>query len=373
MGLVLGTARQIAVVVALTGLMSCERRQPVVIGFAFGRQYPGVLDVVHAAFAQQPGAPEPEIIDAARLIVTIGPPAQVTLASRFVAIPGLVGVVGHGDSRGSLAAAPVYHEARIPLLVPTATSRRLHTASPWVFMMAPDDSVEADFIAAFAVRSLHARTAVVFYDNDDYGIGLRDGLRGAFAARGVQSIAEEPLATPCGPPEMSEASILRATPRAHPPDLVVIAGRTRDAACVARRVTARVTGIRVIGTDGVEPDSAFYDRLGAAAPTFYLVAFWYPGAPGAASEDFARRFGQLVARPPHASEAMLFDAVLLLARATREAGPRHEAVRRYLSELGRTRPAYEGVTGAVAFGPAARRPLYMLRVGARDQQPVVAP
>ena len=370
MALVLG--RLLAAVV-VAGTVGCERRHPVVIGFAFGGEHPGVLDVVHAEFALRPGEREPEILSATGFIAETGAPGQVRVATRFAAIPGLVGVVGHADSRGTLVAVPVYHEAHIPVLVPTATSRRLRAVSPWVFTLAPDDSAEAEFIADFAVRSLRTHAAAVFYDNDDYGIGLRNALRTAFAGRGVRLIAEEPIAGACGPPEIGEGSILLATPRARPPDLVVIAGRTRDAACIARRLVARVTGIRVIGADGVEPDTAFYDRLGSATPTFYFVAFWYPGAPGTASADFARRFERLVARPPHASEALLFDAVMLLALASREAGTRHEAVRRYLSELGGTRPAYHGVTGSVSFGPSARRPLYMLQAGARGQQPVMVP
>ncbi|HKC38866.1 MAG TPA: ABC transporter substrate-binding protein [Gemmatimonadales bacterium] len=369
MGFLLG--RLFAVVAVLAGAAGCGQRDAAVIGFAFGEEHPGVLDVVHHEFIGRPAEREPRVVTATGLIGTGGAPGQITIASRFAATPGLIGVVGHGDSRGSLAAAPVYQEAHIPLLVPTGTSRRLRTVSPWVFMMAPDDSAEAEFIAAFAVGTLRTRTAAVFYDNDEYGIGLRDALRGALGTRGVQAIVEEPIALPCGVPETAEGSILRATPRARPPDLIVIAGRTGDAACIARRVTTRVAAIRVICADGVEPDSAFYDLLGNAPGRRYVVAFWYPGAPGAASARFARSFEQLVGRPAHASQALVFDGLLLLAQAARVAGTRRDAVRRYLTELGVTRPAYDGVTGAVTFGSAARRPLYMLRIGTRSEPLVV--
>jgi len=215
MGFVLG--RLFAVVAVLAGAAGCGQRDAVVIGFAFGEEHPGVLDVVHHEFTERPAEREPRIVTASGLISAGGAPAQITLASRFVATPGLIGVVGHGDSRGSLAAAPVYQEAHIPLLVPTGTSRRLRTVSPWVFMMAPDDSAEAEFIAAFAVGTLRTHAVAVFYENDDYGIGLRDGLRRSLGVRGVQVIAEEPIAVPCGLPETAEGSILRATPRARPP------------------------------------------------------------------------------------------------------------------------------------------------------------
>jgi len=77
--------------------------------------------------------------------------------------------------------------------------------------------------------------------------------------------------------------------------------------------------------------------------------------------------------PPHPSQALAFDAVMLLARAVHDAGPRPDAVRRYLTELGRSLPEYAGVTGPISFGPSAHRPLYMLRFGAHGFPPVPVP
>jgi len=352
--------RLLTVVAVLAGAAGCERRHPVVIGVAFGEGRPGVLDVVQdelrrrypdGSLAVRPPSAEP---------AEEGAPGAVTLATRLTKLPGLVGVVGHADSRGSLFAAPVYDEAHIPLVVPTATSRRLRTVSPWVFMMSPDDSLEANFIAAFARESLHTRGFAIFYESDEYGIGLRDGLRSAFAALGLGPRVEEPIALPCGSPEAAEASILRAT--ASPIDLVVIAGRTRDAACLGRRLSERVRSIRIIGGDAVEYDSTFDRRFGSSPAPFYAVAVWHAGVTDSASVDFARAFRRIVGATPQASHALVFDAVMMLAEATHAVGTRPEAVRRYLADLGARRPPYHGVTGAVAFGSTARRPLYMLRI-----------
>jgi branched-chain amino acid transport system substrate-binding protein len=358
MGSVLG--RLLTVVAVLAGAASCERRHPAVIGVAFGEGTPGVVEVVQDQLRRRYTDGSPTVRPPSQEPAEEGAPGAVTLATRLTRVPGLVGVVGHADSRGSLFAAPVYDEAHIPLVVPTSTSRRLRTVSPWVFMMSPDDSLEADFIAAFARESLHTRSFAIFYDSDEYGIGLRDGLRTAFAALGLGPRVEEPIALPCGSPETAEASILRATAR--PIDLVVIAGRTRDAACLGRRLSERVRGLRIIGGDAVEFDSMFERRFGSARAPFYAVAVWHAGVTDSASVDFARAYRGIVGTSPHSSEALVFDAVMLLAEATRAVGTRPAAVRRYLAELGGRRPPYQGVTGAVAFGSGAPRPLYMLRI-----------
>ena len=369
MGIVLG--RLFAVVAVVAGAVSCERRHPAIIGVAFGDDHPGVLDVVQDELRRRYASVAPRLVTSAPQPTVTGAPGAVTVATYLTQLPGIAAVVGHADSRGTLFAAPIYGEARIPLLAPTATSRRLRAVNPWVFMMAPDDSVEAEFIAEFAVRTLGAHAVAVFYDNDEYGIGLRDGLRDALAARGLRPIAEEPIATPCGPLEIAEASIVRAAPAHYLPDLAVIAGRTRDAACLGRRMSERVRDIRIIAADGVEEDSTFSPRFGTATAPFYVVAAWHEGLHDSASVAFERDFQRITGTSPHASQALVYDAVLLLAQATRDAGGRPDAVRRYLTELGHSRPAYNGLTGAVSFGPSARRPLYMLRVGTPGSQPAV--
>lgn len=370
MGLVLG--RLLAVVAVVVSASSCERHQPVVIGFAFGTATPSELDLVRPGGRDSVSGATPKLVDAAGMIVEPGPPGQVTMASRFVAMPGIVAVVGHGDSRSTLAAAPVYDEAHVPLLVPTATSRRLRTVSPWVFMLAPDDSAEAAFITRFVVESLRARTAAVFYENDEYGIGLRDFLRTALAARHARVTAEEPIGSFCEAEREgggADASLVRATPRDRPPGVVIIAGRNLQAACIGQRVHERLAGTPIVAGDGVEPDSSFLAAIDDAARDFFVVAFWHPGAPGSRSEAFAHRFEAAMGRPPRPSSALVFDAMSLIEAAVKEVGAGHEAVRRYLTELGRSRPSYQGVTGTIAFGDV-QRPLYMLRVAGPAGTPV---
>jgi hypothetical protein len=61
-----------------------------------------------------------------------------------------------------------------------------------------------------------------------------------------------------------------------------------------------------------------------------------------------------VGRLPTPAEAMLYDAVMLVATAAREAGPESGAIRDYLMSLGRGREPYQGVTGLIAPGAPSR-------------------
>jgi branched-chain amino acid transport system substrate-binding protein len=360
---------------ALAGALCACDRHPPVIGFAYSRPTPNAADVAREALARRANGRGLEI-RIERDSRASGPSLDVEMATRLVAIPGMAGVVGHQDSRGSLLAAPIYAEARIPLVIPTGTSRLLQTASPWVFTLAPDDSAEGSFIAEFAVGPLGARTIAILYDNDEYGRGLRDGVRAALTQRGRRLSGEAPIGAVCAPTGATlggEASIALVTPPRAPPDVVVIAGRTRDAACIGRQVAARAPGVQLIAGDGVEIDSAFVRELGGAADSVYVVAFWYAALPHPGLDAFVAAHRRIVGRAPTASEAMQFDALLLLAQAIRDVGANPAAVRNYLADLGASRPPYPGVTGPISFAPGRQRPLFMLRLRQGVTIPAVLP
>ncbi|HMG19475.1 MAG TPA: ABC transporter substrate-binding protein, partial [Gemmatimonadales bacterium] len=322
---------------------------------------PSVIDVVHEELARWPGGAPAELRGPSSYLGTHAE-REVDGAAQLTALTGVVAVVGHQDSRSTLLAAPVYDEARIPLVVPTATSRAIGTASPWIFPLAPNDSQEGAFIAAFATRALGAQAVALLYDNDEYGRGLRDGLRAALAAAGRRLTAEAPIGTVCESGGASDASLALIAPRRNPPDVVVIASRPRDAGCIVHQIGTRHPGIRFIAGDAVEIRDSVLAAMGPAAVSTYFVAFWHPGLTDAPSATFTAAYQRIVGTAPTPGAAMQYDAIMLLMQAQREVGPRPKAIQAYLTQLAQSRPAYQGVTGPIAFGAGRERPLYMLRI-----------
>jgi branched-chain amino acid transport system substrate-binding protein len=328
-----------------------------------------VIDVVREEAGRWPGGAPAEIRGPSSYLGTYAE-REVDGAAQIVALPGVVAVVGHEDSRNTLLAAPVYDEARIPLVVPTATSRTIAAASPWIFPLAPNDSQEGAFIAEFATRGLGARTIALLYDNDEYGRGLRDGLRAALITVGLQITAEASIGSVCEPG--GDASLALVAPGRHPPDVLVIAGRQVAAGCIVRQLSSRLPTLRFITGDAVEIGDTVLAAMGVAAQSTYFVAFWHPGLTDERSAAFTTAFHRIVGTVPTPGAAMHYDALMLVMQALRDVGPGPKAIQTYLTQLGKTRPAYQGVTGPITFGPERRRPLYMLRVraGAAVEVPV---
>ena len=340
---------------------ACHRAAPsvVAIGYAFPER---PFDVVPLA---------EQVIEAANtpsLTIHIvrdttheedAPDVEVKRAERLVGIPGMVGVVGHSSSRGSLAAAPVYNEARIVQLTPTSTSRMLWSAGPWTLNLAPNDSVQGALIGRFVAERLRARLVTLFFVNDEYGLDLRDGIAAELERRGVRIGDRVSMDLGSDFPTLVRASLARSTP-----DVVVVAGRQLETGTIARLLREYGVPRAVVAGDGALSHPELLQWAGPAADSIYAVALGTADDPDPRSRAFVEEYRRVIGRAPQSFDAMTYDALLLLATAIRAAGPTPSAVRQYLQDLGRGRPPYPGVTGPITFTPSAQQRLMMMHLQA---------
>lgn len=333
---------------ALLGLVlgACTEPGPATIGYVLPVSWGSELVAVaqDAVDSLWPEGPAPVRVVTVETVTGGAAEREIALAEELLRREDPVAVVGHGGSRESLLAAPVYNEAGVLQVVPTGTSRRFRDAGPWTFALAPDDSLEAEFIAAEAIRRWGPASVTIFYVNDAYGVGLAMSVRDAFGRRGVTITDALPVNEQGDVAALTLASLRRSRP-----DLVVAATRPEATGRLARAVHAFDPGLQVIAGDGAFIFPRLLDSVGPAAPQVAVVGFWDPTATDSASQAFVARFRRVAGRRPHASAAMAFDALMLLARAVDEVGARPRAIRGYLQSLGAERAAYVGVTGPISF------------------------
>ncbi|MBX3133490.1 MAG: ABC transporter substrate-binding protein [Gemmatimonadaceae bacterium] len=296
--------------------------------------------------------------------------AEVRRASLIAADSEVLAVIGPGGSREALQVAPIYAEAGVAMIVPTGTSRLLAGAGDHVLRLAPDDSVQGEFIAAFADTALGAKSLAVFHVPDEYGIGLAAGTASTAAARGLQILVRTPIALvrACGDRGDGDAYYARLATdlaRRGRPDAVVLAMRTVEAGCLATALRARWPGIVLIAGDGVYLDTPLFNSAGTAVDGMYLVAFWHPEIPSARAREFAVEYRRVTGREPRHGDAVFVDGALLVAQAIRGGARSRPALLRALRETGTRRPAFEGYSGTISFASDARRPLWMTRIVGR--------
>lgn len=320
---------------------------PPTVGFGLSPSIVPSLRVAQEILSENP-LPRPVAWDVpAEDIDTETADGAVSRALEMVENPGLVAVVGHAGSRGTLSAAPIYQEAGVPLLAPSATSDAMGELGPGVFRIVPGNRQEGAFMARFALEEMDARSGLVFYVPDEYGTSLRDGIREAFQAGNGRILDEVPVG------EYLESDVQALVTQGlsrGTPDVIFLAVRSNEVVQVMTHLWARLPDVPALAGDGANEDAQVLAGLPESHwPLYHRVKFWHRSLDEDPSRDFLARFRRLNGAEPTDAEAMQYQALDLLLAAFREVGTDPGAVGRYLESLGRDRPPHPGLTGPVDF------------------------
>ncbi len=257
--------------------------------------------------------------------------------------PTVVAVIGHLTSGTTLAAADIYNAGSDPVVAisPSASNPDLSGIGPYTFRVCATDLAHGGTLARFAFERLGVQAAAVLYLNDDYGRGILATFSEEFQRLGGTIVEEDPLLASTDPGAYLDRIQQGGRARA-----LMVAGDRATGEAVLRAARARGMALPIIGGDGL---TGIQDE-GAASGGIYISSNYLPERPGERNNAFLRAYaaasgGEL---PDHRG-AGAYDAVHLLADAIRAGGTRRAAIRDLLSQVGRARPAFEGVTGRIAF------------------------
>lgn len=271
------------------------------------------------------------------------PEVAVAAARLLYADARVVAVIGHLTSAAMLAAAPIYGGGRQPLAVisPSASAASVSDAGPYVFRACPTDVAHGTQLAGFAYRRLGARAAAILYQNDEYGRGIRQTFSDEFTRLGGRLASNDPY-VPDIPSFEPYLSRLRQRGGA---DVLVIAGTAAAAQRILPTLDTVGLRLRVLGGDALSGLEALRRAEGVFMSTAYL-----PDRPGERNAAFVAAYRAAYGNQPldHRGAAS-YDIVYLLARAVDAAGTNRRRLRHYIAGVGTTSPAFEGVTGAIAF------------------------
>lgn len=291
----------------------------------------------------------------------------IRVAQTLVDDPAVVAVVGHLTSGTSLAAAPVYGEGRRPVVMisPSASSPDLSGVNPFVFRVCPTDLSHGAQLARYARQTLGARRAGIIYIDDDYGRGLRQSFAAEFRRLGGTVVEQDPslAATASLEPYLSRMR------QAGGVDVLMLATE-RGGAELALRDLVRL-GIRwpTIGGDALTGIEA----AGGLAEGVRVSSAYLSDRPGERNAVFVAAYARAYEgqRPDHRG-AGAYDIVQLLARVVTAVGTDRRAVRDRIARIGRDLPAYEGVTGTIAFDARGDVPAKSVVVGVVRDGRIVA-
>jgi branched-chain amino acid transport system substrate-binding protein len=280
---------------------------------------------------------------------TQGTPEQgASVANKFAADPQMVGIDGHTFSGSTEVAIPIYEQAHIVMMSPSATNPELTKLGSEIFnRVAFHDEMQGEYAANYIYNELGVRKIAIMHDGGAYGQGLAEMTGGFFEGLGGEVVANEPIT----PGETDYSAPLAAVAEAGP-ELVYYGGYDSDAAVLASQMaTAGMTDALFFGCDGTYGTN-YIDLAGGASEGTFSTYVPIPESEAFAQfrTDYEATYGEeqgkLSPFSPHAYDALaiLLDAAEAVAI---EAGDSLLIPRKALAEQVRATANYDGLTGSI--------------------------
>ncbi len=269
------------------------------------------------------------------------PKEAAAVATRFASDPKVAIVVGHLCSSATLAALPIYKEAGLAAITPASTNPEIGKSSPYYFRNVYKDDFQGDFLARYAKKVRNFKKIAIFYEVNDYAMGLKDAFVRQAKKLGLQVIGAEAY--------MSETIDFKASLskfKMMRPDAIFIPGYAPQATLLISQ--ARSLGIKCafFGADGLDDEIMLKNP---AADGLFVTTPFLVDRGGVMVKDFVERYRQKFAIEPNWFAANTYDAVGLAVAAIAAAGLDREKVRAYLAGISSEEKAYQGITGATYF------------------------
>lgn len=270
------------------------------------------------------------------------PQEAATVARKIVATPGVVLAIGSWSTTASLAAAPIFTEAKIPQISPTSSHPDFTRQSPYQFRQNNTDDILAQYNADTIHKKLKAKTVVIPYSQDDWGVYTGKATAAAIARDGGKVLLTESVV-----PNSKDFRPLVSKIKALKPDGVFLALPYQEASIFIQQL--RQAGVNIPVGGGIPLTSPkFIELAGKAAEGMVLHSIFFAGDPS--KKDFVDAYKAKYGRVPDQFAALAYDATGVgleaIRRVIRSGKPlTGQAVRDELAHG----PAYQGVTGTTKY------------------------
>lgn len=281
------------------------------------------------------------------------------VATKIATNRQILAVIGHFNSSCSLAGKPIYEKYGIVELSPGSTNVRVCKGSDWTFRNLYHDGFQGRFIAKYIKDVLtDVQSVAVFFDNDDYGRGLRDTFTAAAEKIGLEIVASEAYDR-----DNTDFKAQLTSIKGKNPDMIFISGLYAQASLIVSQ--AREAGITVpfFGADGIDSPDFLANAGSAAEGTYVTTPFAFEiGTPEAQKvyQAFEKEYG----KAPDTWAALTYDALGMVVEAVEKVGEDRKAIRDYLAAIDTPEEGYAGITGLTYFDEHGDcvKPAYVKRV-----------
>lgn len=280
------------------------------------------------------------------------PKEAVNIANKIVADPEIKVAIGSFSSSCSMAAAPVFAEAGVMHIGPTASHPDFVNMGDMAFTIAMTMEFEAAADANYAYEKIGGKDLAIIYLNSDYGVSHASVLKEQYEANGGKVIAYEEFI----PGQTKDFTpIITKVKQSNPGALFVIADYS-DGANIFKQAQNLGLECDLIGP-GMLIKEEFVDVVGDAAEGLLMLST----LPIYSEEDrenedpnkakFVSKYQDKYDAIPDGFPANAYDCITLLTEAIEKVGYDADKLSEEFRNIGR----YEGVSGNITIDPETKQ------------------
>ena len=260
---------------------------------------------------------------------------------------GVVAVIAPIASSSVIAAAQISQDSKILAISPTASNPKVTVdekgkVRPFLFRASFIDPFQGSVMAAFAQKSLKAKTAAIYIDNSsDYAKGLAKYFEEEFVRSGGTVVIKEAY--------LQKDTDFKATLtkiKASNPDVIFVPGYYQEVGLIIKQ--GRELGLKVpfLGGDGW--DSANLVSIAGAAnlDNNYYCNLYSPEDKDPKTANFVEAYKQAYGQVPDSFAALSYDATWMILNAMVKANSTDPVKIR--DEMEKTKD-FKGVSGNITL------------------------
>jgi branched-chain amino acid transport system substrate-binding protein len=261
------------------------------------------------------------------------------VAAQKAVAAGVVIGFGANWSSHSLAMAPVFQQARIPMISPISTNPKVTRVGDFISRVCYTDPFQGRVLARFARDDLKARSVAILVNADDqYSEGLAEVFRNQFPLLGGSVLFVDHYLE-----NTADFSPFFRKLKIHRPDVVFHPGHTKMSAFILKQARSHGIDITFLGGDGW--NDSMYQIAGKAIEGSYYSNHWHPDRDDDRSRQFVSEYRQ-DARDIFPVSALADDCVSLFADAVIRANSLNPVdIRNAMANT----ESFRGVTGTIRF------------------------
>lgn len=269
----------------------------------------------------------------------------INLARKFIEDTSMKAAIGSWSSTVTLAAGPIFNEAKMVSITPISTHPDVTKVGPYVFRQSITQALEGRFNSQY-LQKLGVKTLAMINIPNDYGKANMHFTKAEFEKLGGQVVFEEFVRPDAQDFRQTLQKALRARP-----DSLYFGGFAPQAALILKQLTQMGNKTPIyLSAANDSPDLVRLAGVNAVEGVRLPVMFNPVAGPKMA--DFFQRYEARFGAPPDpfAGNTYLTGTMLMEIAAKQYPDVTRESIRRGLDEI----RVFDGIFGPIQYDPDTR-------------------